>query len=275
MHTTTSDEIIPLWPGSSPRLPSPYGQTTTVPGLQDGKAVTLIRNVTEPALTVHRPDPARATGTAVIVCPGGSFITLTRGTGADIADALAAQGCTAFVLRYRLLPSAPDDEDFIRHWATDYTMADIEAQSYPAAIDARRAVQFVREHAATWQVEPRHIGILGSSAGGQLAFSAATDYDRQSRPDHVAALYAPAWHEYTVPADAPPLFLALAGDDPDENVVPGNLARYQAWRAAGHAAELHVYAQGGHGFAMEPRGLPCDTWMDRYLEWLATTRPSD
>lgn len=275
MSTTTSEEIIPLWPGSDPRQPSPYGQETIVPELLDGKNVRLIRNVTEPALTIHRPDPVRANGSAVIVCPGGSFITLTQGTGIDVANALAAHGFTTFVLRYRLLPSAPRDEDFIQHWDTDYAMADIQSQSHTAALDAHRAVQFVREQAATWQVDPEHVGILGFSAGGQVALSAATGYDDASRPDFAAPIYAPAWHEYTVPPDAPPLFLALATDDPGENVIAGNLALYRAWQSAGHSVEMHVYATGGHGFAMEPRGLPCDAWMDRYLDWVATTRPSN
>ncbi|MFB8275074.1 alpha/beta hydrolase [Nocardia colli] len=274
MSTTTSDEIIPLWPESKAGR-SPYGQETTVPALLDGKNVRLIRNVTEPALTIHRPDPAQANGSAVIVCPGGSFVTLTRGTGTDIADALAAHGFTAFTLRYRLLPSPPSDADFIQNWGTDYTMAAIESQSHTAAVDAHGAVRFVREQAATWNIDPRHIGILGFSAGGQLALSAATGYDESSRPDFAAPIYPPAWSGYTVPADAPPLFIAFASDDPGTNVIAGNLALYRAWQSAGHSVEMHVYATGGHGFAMEPHGRPADTWMDRYLDWVTTTRPSD
>ncbi|GAA5077510.1 alpha/beta hydrolase [Nocardia iowensis] len=263
-----TEEIIPLWPESAAGKPNPYGQETTVPAVVGHKDVTLIRNVTEPALTVHRPDPSRATGTAVIVCPGGSFVTLTNGTGTAIAKALAAYGFTAFVLRYRLLPSAPRDEDFAKQWATDYRMDEIKSQSRVAGADAVRAVQVVREQASTWDLDPHRIGVLGFSAGGLLTIGAATTYDEHSRPDFAAAIYGPPWHEYVVPPDAPPLFIAFASDDTGENVVNGNLALYQAWQAAGHDVEMHVYARGGHGFAMEPQGLPCDTWMDRFLDWV-------
>ncbi|WP_433575391.1 alpha/beta hydrolase [Nocardia brasiliensis] len=270
MHTKTSEEIIPLR-ADSDSSPS-YGQETVVPELFGDKEVGLIRNVTAPALTVHRPDPARATGTAVIVCPGGSFVTLTHGTGRDIAKAIAAQGHTAFVLRYRLLPTPPRDADFLEHWATRYSIDDIKAQSYTATADGGSAVGFVRSRAADWDLDPHRVGILGSSAGGLVTVGAATTYDEAQRPDFASVLYPPTWHEYTVPADAPPLFVTFAADDPDAGVVDGNLDLYRAWRAADRPVELHAYAEGGHGFAMAARGLPCDSWLDRWHEWLGSLR---
>src|SRR5438128_1034781 len=100
----TAEELIPLFPGAPApgHDPSPYGQPTVIPEVQGHRNLRVIRNVGQPALTVHRPDPARATGTSVIVCPGGSFMVLTDAD--HIAAALVCQGITAFVLRYRLLP---------------------------------------------------------------------------------------------------------------------------------------------------------------------------
>ncbi|GAA3628126.1 alpha/beta hydrolase [Nonomuraea rosea] len=268
MSATTRTEVIPLWPG--PHDPAAYGHEALISRGQGGAGVTAIRNVTVPTLTVHAPDPPDANGTAVVVCPGGSFVTLTHGTGTAIAERLAGHGITAFVLRYRLLPSPVRDEDLRGSWGQALSMDAIKAQSHVAAEDVKLAVPAVRERAAAWGVDPRRVGVLGFSAGGLLTITAATGYDGASgRPDHVAAIYGPPWHPYEVPRDAPPLFIAFAGDDEGEGVVAGNLRLYGDWRAAGRSVELHAYAEGGHGFALEARGLPCDTWMERYLGWLA------
>ncbi|RDI53299.1 alpha/beta hydrolase [Nocardia mexicana] len=269
MNPTLDDEIIPLSveDPAPHRDPTPYGQHTVVPEIQGRRNLGMIRNVTRPALVVHRPAAARATGTGVIVCPGGSFATLTD-TGTVIAKQLAAQGITAFVLRYRVLPTPVRDEDFLRQWATVATMADIEAQSHVAVADGSQAVRLVREQAARWRLDPERIGILGTSAGGLVTLAAATGYDPRSRPDFAAPIYPATWHEYRVPDDAPPLFLCLAADDEGDGVLEGNLALHRNWLAAGRPVEMHVYERGGHGFAEGPRGLPCDTWLDRFLDWL-------
>ncbi|WP_280367569.1 alpha/beta hydrolase [Nocardia wallacei] len=102
-----------------------------------------------------------------------------------------------------------------------------------------------------------------------LALAAATSYTgADDRPDFAAPIYPPTWHEYRVPADAPPLFLCFAAEDPGDGVLEGNLALHRAWRAADAPVELHAYERGGHGFAERAMGLPCDTWMDRYLDWV-------
>ncbi|GAB2668694.1 alpha/beta hydrolase [Nocardia goodfellowii] len=266
--STEHVELIPLWPNPSGSQPDtePHGRSTVLSAVPGHQQLRVIRNVTQPACTVHPADPDRATGSAVIICPGGSFVVLTE-TATEVANRLAAQGITAFVLRYRLLPTAPSDEEFQREWASAYTMDEIKAQSRLAAEDARRAVGMVRARAAEWNLDPHRVGILGFSAGGLLTVSAATDYEPATRPDFAAPIYPPIWHEYRVPPDAPPLFLCFAADDPGENVVGGNLALHQDWRTAGHSVEMHAYAEGGHGFAEAAQGLPCDSWLDRYLEW--------
>ncbi|GGL12207.1 alpha/beta hydrolase [Nocardia jinanensis] len=264
---TLGEELIPLASSAFPpdAATEPYGQRTVIPEIQGHRDFGVLRNVTHPALTVHRPDPARATGTAVIVCPGGSFVVLTD-SATHIAQKLAAQGITAFVLRYRLLPTPPDDSQFLRDWdAVD--MDAIKAHSRVAVTDVRLAVRTVRERSAEWGIDPNRIGIMGFSAGAILTVDAATDYDTASRPDFAATFYPTTWHRYRVPPDAPPLFLAFATDDEDDGVVASCAALYRNWHEAGHPVEMHAYERGGHGFAEHDRGLPCDGWLDRYSEW--------
>jgi acetyl esterase/lipase len=276
--TEQHEELIPLW-GESAQDLSAYGQEGVYPGVQGHRNVRMIRNVTVPSLEVHRPPNGAPVGTGVIVYPGGSFVALTRGTGADVAIRLAEQGVTAFVLRYRVLPSPVDDEEFAGGWMPPGGMDAIRKHSRVALEDAIRAVGLVRSRTATWGLDK--VGILGFSSGGILTLGAATRYDADTRPDFAAPIYPAPWHEYDVPSDAPPLYLTLATDDTGEEdtVVPSNLALYKAWRDAGHSVEMHIYAEGGHGFAREPQHLPCDTWIDRYVDWLRylglMNQPSD
>jgi dienelactone hydrolase len=245
------NEVIPLRTGHGST-----GQQTVVEEIQGRRDVRLIRNVVEPSLTVHRP--SRPNGTAVIVCPGGSFVTLAEATGTDVASRLIDHGVTAYVLRYRLLASPPDDDDFVRGWS-GFELADIRAQALVAMEDLTRAVQVVRESTSD------RVGTLGFSAGGLLTIATAAG---TAPPDFAAAVYGPVWHPVTVPNAPPPLFLALAGDDQGDGVVAGNLAVCRDWLAAGGSAEMHLYAEGGHGFVAEELGLPCDSWFDRYLDWM-------
>ncbi|MBF6328128.1 alpha/beta hydrolase [Nocardia transvalensis] len=262
------DDLIPLSADApSPlRDPAPYGQVTVIPEIGQHRDLRVLRNVTQPALSVHRPDPFRATGTAMIVCPGGSYMTLVDAT--ELTDRLVDRGITVFVLRYRLLPTPVLDEDFVGKWAALHTMDEIKAHAPVAAPDARRAVRVVRERADEFGIDPHRIGILGFSGGGQLALAAATGYDSASRPDFAAPVYPPVWLDYRVPADAPPLFLCFAADDEGENLVADNLALHRSWLAAGRPVEMHVYERGRHGFAEAEPDLPCRTWLDRLLDWM-------
>jgi acetyl esterase/lipase len=107
---------------------------------------------------------------------------------------------------------------------------------------------------------------LGFSAGGAVAAGAATEYDAESRPSFAAPIYAP-WNERPLPVDVPPLFLAAASNDEAVD-VQNSLSLYSAWKAVGRPAELHLYARGGHGFGMNQQGMPADTWIDRFWDWL-------
>jgi acetyl esterase/lipase len=135
--------------------------------------------------------------------------------------------------------------------------------------DAREALAYVRKHAAELGILTNRIGILGFSAGGTLAESAAFNYSTENRPDFVAPIYAsvPTEQSWELPKDAPPMFLAAASDD-QLNLVPSSLLLYNKWMAAHKPVEMHLFAKGGHGFGMRIQNLTSDTWVDRLYDWL-------
>jgi acetyl esterase/lipase len=209
----------------------------------------------------------------VVVCPGGVFHYLSiENEGTAVARWLSARGVAAFVLKYRILQTEAHDEDLVKQLQERYTnlmnLMERMLQIEPLAIaDGQQAVKVIRQRAAEWRIAPDRIGILGFSSGGVVTIGAAMQYDEESRPNFAAPIY-PAFSgtSITVPTDAPSLFLLAANDDPMG--VGVSLPLYSAWRDAGHPVELHLYAQGGHGFGMRKQGLPTDHWIDRFYEWL-------
>ncbi|WP_201393874.1 alpha/beta hydrolase [Ktedonobacter sp. SOSP1-52] len=271
MEQATQPEVIPVWPEGAPgtHTSGQYGQETVAPHLNN---LRFVRNVVQPTLTAYLPDPSRATGTAVIVCPGGSFLVLTIDPqGINIARWLNARGATAFVLNYRLLPTPARDEDYLQQsiHPDPEIMSRIKTFAPQGVMDGKQALRVVRERASQWRINPERIGIMGFSAGGIITIGVATQYEAESRPNFAAPIGGSLWQELVVPADAPPLFLVVTDDDEDQEVPDGNIALYHAWRAAGRSAELHIYSKGGHGFAVAPQGLPCDSWIERFGDWLA------
>ncbi len=272
MSIVDQPEVIPLWPGDPPGSEdwNQQEQETFAPPPISFRSV---RNATQPTLTAFLPHPSKASGTAAIICPGGGFHALAIDhEGIDVARWLNARGVAAFVLKYRLLATEVRDEDFERQFQENLSdrnkIREVTKQIGPLAIaDGQQAVKIVRQRASEWSLAPNRIGIMGFSAGGRVTAGVALEYDAQSRPNFAAPIYGALWEDITVPADAPPLFMALANDD--ELAVEPGLALYSAWRAAGHPVELHIYAQGGHGFGMRKQGLPADHWIDRFGEWLA------
>jgi acetyl esterase/lipase len=223
-------------------------------------------------------------GTALIVAPGGAFRFLMMDKeGYDLARWLTPQGVTAFVLRHQLAHKPEDDEmlAFMRNLMSilpRQNRADekppvgdepSEAARLLAEEDGRQAIRFVRQHAAEWGLDPQRTGIAGFSAGGGVAVAAALQHDAQSRPNFAVGIY-PGYRTATpVPADAPPLFLAIADDD--ILVAPLSVASlYEAWRKADKPVELHIFTKGQHGFGMTKQHLPSDSWIDLFKNWLAT-----
>ncbi|SRR5258708_6464240 len=272
MPITDQPVVIALWPEGAPRSGDWFQreQETYLPPPYD---VKIVRNIAQPILTAYLPDLSLATGSAVIVCPGGGFHFLSIDTeGTEVARWLCARGVAAFVLQYRLLQMEEREEEFIKQMQERFSnlekLGGLMKQAEPLAVaDGQQAIRVVRKRAADWGVAPDRIGILGFSAGGAVTVGAAMQYDEESRPNFAAPIYtAPYGEGIAVPTDAPPLFILLASDDP--LVAGASLPLYSAWRAAGHQVELHIYAQGGHGFGMKKQGLPSDHWIDRFGDWL-------
>jgi acetyl esterase/lipase len=280
LSLSAQQQVIPIWTALAPG--SETWTQKEVQYLNDQKQL-MIRNVVLPTISVYRPDPVKANGTAVIVAPGGGFMFLSWQTeGTEVAEWLATRGVTAFVLKYRTMNTGTQEEflkiqsdarerantsnptntgtpgDNINQNKTD---ASILAQE-----DGRQAIRIVRSRASEWGLNPDRIGIIGFSAGGMITLGTILKSDKKTSPDFAGAIYTP-WSDGMVPKDAPPLFILVAGDD--RLAAAGSVQMYSAWKAAGKEAELHVYSKGGHGFGMQKQGLPVDNWIERYGDWLA------
>jgi acetyl esterase/lipase len=231
------------------------------------------RNVTVATLTPFLPDPAKATGAAVIVAPGGGFRTLSmENEGWDVAKALADKGVAAFVLKYRLNPTPEDMPGFERSMTEMFSGAarprpasqDPSVMLAPQIADARAAFALVRARAGEWHVDPDRIGMVGFSAGAMLTLSTAL-YGQDAKPAFIGDIYGPLT-TVTVPADAPPLFIALAADDPF--FANNGFGLIDSWRAAKRPVEFHLYEQGGHGFGMYQKETTSTGWFDAFARWL-------
>ncbi|HTV21466.1 MAG TPA: alpha/beta hydrolase [Polyangiaceae bacterium] len=228
---------------------------------------SFARNVTEATLTPFLPDPAKATGAAVIVAPGGGFRTLSmQNEGWDVAKALAARGIAAFVLKYRLQQTPASLEEFARpappRPRTNFS--DRVAALGPQIADANAAFALVRARAGQWKIDPKRIGMVGFSAGAMLTM-ATTLGGGDARPAFIGDIYGPL-DAVTVPAEAPPLFVALAADDP---LFAGRgMGLVDSWMAAKKPIEFHLYGQGGHGFGMYPKETTSTGWFDAFYKWL-------
>ena len=229
----------------------------------------MLRNVTAPTITAFLPDPAKATGTGVLVLPGGGFVALSIDEeGNDVARWLADHGIAAFVLKYRLGATPADQKVFFEGFRKMLGgKFDPEARSAnePAAHeDGEAAMAMLKARAVSFGVDPKRLGVVGFSAGGIMALHLGMS--PTAHPTFVGDIYAPVRKGETVPADAAPLFSALAADDPLFGGV--TTASYDAWRAAKRPAELHVYEHGGHGFGMRKQGTTSDGWIDDFYHWL-------
>lgn len=272
--------VIPLYPGVAPGSENAKQLEVT---FVNADQQPRIRNVTQPTLTAFLPDKGQANGTAIIIAPGGGFMHLAmQKEGTDLAHWLQARGVAAFVLKYRLIDSGTEEEYRERAAAMNRATA-ASSNPAPAAAppapnaarqqavefaiaDGQQALKLIRQRAAEWGIAPDRIGLMGFSAGGMLTMGVVMKNDAASRPNFAAPIYGGNTNNQTVAKDAPPLFIAVASDDPVASVSSAQL--YLAWKAAGRNAELHIYSQGGHGFGMTKRGLPVDSWVERFGEWL-------
>ncbi len=234
----------------------------------------MVSNVSSPSLLVYRPEPGKENGTAVVIAPGGGFHLLSMDNeGTDVAEWLNGLGITAFVLKYRLVPTGEDPAgEFMAKVRAGAREMDREIAPYIelAKADGRAALEFVRAHAQEYNIDTDKVGIIGFSAGGTLAGAAALEYtSAANRPDFAAPIYGAlqVLDLERLPESPMPLFLAVTSDD-----VFGfqglSVRMYRTWNDGGHPAELHIYEKGGHGFGMRRQGLPSDAWTDAFRSWL-------
>jgi acetyl esterase/lipase len=282
MTVSLAQEVLKLYPGKIPNeIPGPDMEKRS----DDG--VVRISNVSIPTLTVYLPPKEKANGMAVVICPGGGYgINAIKHEGTDVAQELNKAGIAAFVLKYRL----PSDKIM-----KDKTIGPLQ--------DAQQAIKTVRQRAKEWNVNPMKIGIAGFSAGGHLASTAGTHFNKvridnventSVRPDFMILLYpvisfqddighkgsrtnligpAPSQvlidqysNELQVTKETPPTFIVHAGDDAGVK-VDNSLRFYEALNRNGVPAELFIFPKGGHGFGLVNPTSP-DRWMDRCLDWM-------
>jgi len=270
-------KVINLWPGIAPGSEQWKQPETTLGSGQMQRTV----NVTTPTLTAYLPDPAKATGTAVIIASGGGFIFL--GTEShDTAKWLVERGVAAFVLKYRTAQIEGQNEAQLnqsggaRFGAQLRNYALIAEDGKYGIADGIQAIKVVRSRAAELGVSPDRIGFMGFSAGGMITEFTAVQSDASARPNFAAPIYgAPFPDVPPIPKGLPPFFMAMAQDD---NLAgPQIVAFYEALRAAGYKPEFHIYSSGGHGWGMRKQGKTSDHWIDEFYYWLEAqglTRPA-
>lgn len=277
--SANSQKIVRLYEGKAPG--SEDWNYVEVEFANPGTETKMIRNVVDPTLEVYEPEESSATGTAVIICPGGGNVWLSyESEGTAVAEWLVKKGITAFVLKYRLNKTPEDPEEFDDFWNnfgkrikavskenSSENKPDVSPRNYGGE-DGLKAVQYVKEHAGEYNVDPGKVGIMGFSAGAGVTTHVILNSDPEFMPDFAAPIYGGWLRGENVPDNAPPLFILCAADD---RIAAGSPDLFKAWLAAGKSAELHIYSKGGHGFGMDKKGLPVDTWIERLHDWLTAT----
>lgn len=264
-------ETIRLWPGEPPLAvtnPQPEKELPLDKGMDPD--IVRLGNVSEPSMTVYHPPAGQRNGTCVLICPGGGYSILAmKHEGSQVAEWLNTLGVTAVVLKYRV-PVPKGEPAVVR-----------------PLLDAQRAMSLIRSRAGAWGINKDRVGILGFSAGGNLAAWVLCEGNRRApeypqgetsercRPDFGILIY-PAYMVGAGAGKAPPTihldakpgptFLVMAADDPlgPENVI----SFFEALRKAEVPAALHVFQKGGHGFGMLPNGLPVNHWPALCADWM-------
>lgn len=230
----------------------------------------VVTNVATPTMEVFRPE--NPNGTAIVIAPGGGLYALSiTSEGTDVAKWLSQKGITAFVLKYRLVPTGEDGVQEITDEGTTNPARIMErvAPVMPYSIaDGLSALAYVRENAAEFKVDPNKIGFMGFSAGGAVTMGVVYNYNEANKPNFIVPVYpwTSAYPVQEVPADAPPMLVVCSSDDP-HGLATGSVELYSSWLESGKTVGLHMYAKGGHGYGMKKQDLPSDHWIDRFYEW--------
>lgn len=271
MNDPTNPLILELWPNTNfssdlslyeeVEYPNPYFENRR-----------CLRNVIVPTLTAFLPDRSINTGTGVIICPGGGLFALAIDyEGLDVARWLCQRGIAAFVLKYRLITTSLENDAFNVYFSEvtqDMPRLLALAQTHTPIVlaDGQQAVNIVRQRASEWGILPDRVGMMGFSAGAFVTITTTLQAESTSRPDFAASIYGALWENLALPTVLPPLFIALADDD--AITVEPSLQLYSAWHKANSPVEMHIYAQGGHAFAMRNINPSVETWIERMYEWM-------
>lgn len=259
----TAQTTLDIWPGVAPGSEHWTWQEKVFHdeflGYHSKQIGTIVEDVVRPTLTIYLPAHAVATGSGLIIAPGGACIALVMKPANELARMLQSRGVAAFVLEYRLkhklVQGMPKNlsEDKACRWGI---------------ADAVQALKVVRQHAKEWSVSPDRIGMLGFSAGGMIASEALVQKDAALRPNFVGLIYgAPFESMPIVPSKLPPVFMAWAQDDHTAGYAMARF--YAALMKAGDKPEVHIYRTGGHGFAANVRhGGTSDHWAEEFYWWL-------
>lgn len=239
----------------------------------------MARNITTATLTPFFPEPDKANGAAVIVAPGGGFRWLSMGNeGWEVAEALTAQGITAFVLKYRLHPTPESLEDFKAWMNRPFTppaeSSDADENDSPPPRrmqrdlsnqleDAEAAYAMIVNRAEEWGVDTDRIGMIGFSAGAGLTMHSVLNSQTMNLA-FIGPIYG-GMGPVEVPEDAPPMFNVIASDD---FLFRGQFGVIDSWYKAGIPVEFHLYQNGGHGFGLGNPDRTSNRWFDAFIHWL-------
>ncbi len=276
---STGHTQIPIWPNGAPdaaKAPSAAAEadtTTAKDPLIAGKPLIRLGNVSVPTITYYAPKHAKGPAPAIVVFPGGGYHILAMDLeGTEVCDWLNEAGIACVLLKYRVPDSGP------------------YPKSAAALQDAQRAVGLARQKAAEWSIDPKRIGVLGFSAGGHLVAAISTHFDKRlydrvdaaddlsCRPDFAVVIYPgylaladknmAANPDIEPTAQTSPTFIVQAEDDPVH--VENATTYFLQLKKAKVPAELHIYAEGGHGYGLRRTALPVTTWPDTMQTWLHT-----
>ena len=274
--STAKPAVLQLWPNGSPgdasKLEAERDTTKDTDGKVAGRRVIRLGNVASPTITVYPAPPEKATGAAILVCPGGAYNILALDLeGTEVCERLNEMGVTAVLLKYRVP-----------------RRANLEKHAAPLQ-DAQRAMGIIRQHAEEWSIDPKRLGVLGFSAGGHLAAVLSSQFaersypridpsdDLSARPDFTVLIY-PAYltpdkdgsklsPELTITTHTPQTFIAMSEDDPVR--VDNALTYFGALAHQKIPFELHIYPTGGHGYGLRRTEESVTSWPERLQEWFA------
>ena len=224
--------------------------------------IVRVSNISKPTLKVYRPNK-KSLNSAVVIAPGGGmWINAMDHEGIKVADELNKNGISAFVLKYRLIPSIDKNSK------NNNNTLQKKQLSY-AYKDALNAIQYLRENSKKYGIDPDKIGLMGFSAGGAVTMEATYKSEAKNKPNFIAPIYPYMYRgdKQIPPKNGPPIFIVCANNDP-LNIANKSVELYLDWINKDLSAEIHMFSEGGHGFGTIKNGYPIDSWLENMIQWI-------